>query len=188
MQSFAHELRIASRCGRFWLSRGAPMAAIMPRCRRASPQPLGSLAIVQEQPGYLRIAAAREFSGYPRDFPRGSTPSCAEKCGAQAQTEYETGTPGINSVRADLSGASARKSSRTRIRDWPVRPARHRRFSALRRLCKSLDSLSFMGRSPWFRLSHNSTHPSAKELVFFVSRLGVTTHERTELRLWRGLP
>jgi hypothetical protein len=67
------------------------------------------LAIVPEQPWYLRIAAAREFSGRPRDFSRGSRRSCAEKCRAQAQIEYETGTPGINSVRADLSGASARK-------------------------------------------------------------------------------
>lgn len=167
---------------------GGRVPAIMPRRRRASPQPLGRWQSCRSNLGMCALRRRANFLGtraiFPAD-PRLPAPKNAEHRPRLNTKPEHRGSTACVPISAALLHA---KSSRTRIRDWPVCPARHRRFSALRRLCKSLDSLSFMGRSPWFRLSHNSTHPSAKELVFFVSRLGVTTHERTELRLWRGLP
>jgi hypothetical protein len=137
------------------------------------------------------VALAVEFSGPPPRFSPALNDFQAEKSpvwDCNAQYEVRSAGMSIPEVTFSASLISAPNAGARSVPDRQVRPADFEGFEHPTHLCKPVNSFDFVEQIGGFHLSRKSTHPSAKELVFFVSRLGVTTHERTELRLWRGLP
>jgi hypothetical protein len=172
-----------------WLVSASPALAIRPASVAVRPNPRSCRMAGTNDPWEFAITFSCEFSGDPARFSPRKSALVAEKSRIGAATP-NTKADHRGSMHLMLSAKSLLAPNRGARRSaiGALCLAEQRRFRTLQRLSKALKPLAFTARSRRFHPSHNSTHPSAKELVFFVSRLGVTTHERTELRLWRGLP
>lgn len=132
-----------------------------------------------------RRAPEGEFSGRPPRFFPALNDFQAEKSpvwDSNAQYGIRSAGMSIPEVTFSASPVSAPNAGARSVPDRQALPADSEGFGHSEQLCKPMNSFDFVEQIGGFHLSRKSTHPSAKELVFFVSRLGVTTmNERSSV-------